>query len=177
MCLKWRVKITTSRTIHKSPKMAHLCSHISFSRLLIYTQRNLFEILLNQTKIRLYLPYIDWFRTKRTSLWFQINQEMVNTIWFRFDLIIFRKDLQIFGKDLAVCDGPRNCYPRPFMKIAMIFQRCQILAIHPFYFFIWLLSTFLMWFVLSFNLLRMSETNEVPIRNHIWVASTTFKQL
>ena len=26
-----------------------------------YTQRNLFKILLNQTEIRLYLPYSDWF--------------------------------------------------------------------------------------------------------------------
>ena len=28
-----------------------------------YTQRNLFEILLNQTEIRLYLPFSDWFGT------------------------------------------------------------------------------------------------------------------
>ena len=55
------------------------------------TQRNLFEILLNQTEIRLYLPFFDWFGTKRTSVWFQINWKMVNTIWFLFDLIRFRK--------------------------------------------------------------------------------------
>ena len=29
--------------------------------------------------------------TKRTFIWFQINRKMVNTIWFRVDLIIFRK--------------------------------------------------------------------------------------
>ena len=35
----------------------------------LYTQRNLFKILLNQTNIRLYLPVSDWFGTKRTSVW------------------------------------------------------------------------------------------------------------
>ena len=38
-----------------------------------YTQRNIFEILLNQTEIGLYLPCTDWFGTKRTSDGFQIN--------------------------------------------------------------------------------------------------------
>ena len=53
------------------------------------TQRNFFEILLNQTEIRWNLPVADWFGTKRTSIWFQINRKMVNTIWFRVDLIGF----------------------------------------------------------------------------------------
>ena len=57
-----------------------------------YAQRNLFEILLNHTELRLYLPFSDWFGTKWTSVWFQINRQIVNTIWFRFDSIIFRKD-------------------------------------------------------------------------------------
>ena len=33
-----------------------------------YAQRKLFEILLNQTEVRLYLPCTDWFGTKRTSV-------------------------------------------------------------------------------------------------------------
>ena len=61
----------------------------------IYTQRNLFELLFNQTVIRLYLPLSDWFRTKRTSVWFQINRNMVYKIWFRCDLISFRKDFSV----------------------------------------------------------------------------------
>ena len=60
-----------------------------------YTQRNLFEILLNQSEIRWYLPFPDWFRTKRMSVWFQINRKMVTTIWFRFDLTRFRKDFSV----------------------------------------------------------------------------------
>ena len=54
-----------------------------------YTQRNLFEILLDQLEIRLYLPFSDWFWSKRTSVWIQINRRAVNTIWFRVDLIRF----------------------------------------------------------------------------------------
>ena len=48
---------------------------------LSYTQRNLFEILLNQPEIILYLPFSDWFRTKRISVWFQIKKRMVRTHW------------------------------------------------------------------------------------------------
>ena len=40
----------------------------------VCTQRNIFEILLNQPEIWLYLPFSDWFETKRTSVWFQINR-------------------------------------------------------------------------------------------------------
>ena len=69
----------------------HYCSWHCWS----CTQRNLFKILLNQTEIRLYLPFSDWFGTKLTSVWFQINRKMVNIIWFKFDLIRFRKDFSV----------------------------------------------------------------------------------
>jgi len=55
------------------------------------TQRNISEILLNQPEIRWYLPFSNWFGSKRTSVWIQINRKMVNTIWFRVDLTRFRK--------------------------------------------------------------------------------------
>ena len=55
------------------------------------TQRYLFWILLNQPEIRLYLPFSDWFGSKRTSVWIQINRKMVNTIWFRVDLTRCKK--------------------------------------------------------------------------------------
>ena len=48
------------------------------------------------TPIRCNLPFSEWFGTKRTlSVWFQIDQKMVNTIWFRFELIIFRKYISV----------------------------------------------------------------------------------
>ena len=58
-----------------------------------YTQRNIFGILLNQTEIRLYSRFSDWFGTKRTSVRYYTNQKMVNTIWFQFDVIRFGKYL------------------------------------------------------------------------------------
>ena len=59
------------------------------------TQRNLFRMLLNQTQIRLYLPFSDLFGTKQTFVWFQINKRMVNTIWFQFVIIGFQKDFSV----------------------------------------------------------------------------------
>ena len=38
------------------------------------------EILLNQPEIRLYLPFSDWFKSKRASVWIQIYRKMVNAI-------------------------------------------------------------------------------------------------
>ena len=60
-----------------------------------YTKRNLFEILLNQTEIRLYLTFFDGFGTKWTSVLFQIERKIVNTIGFQFELIGFRKDFSV----------------------------------------------------------------------------------
>ena len=41
------------------------------------------EILLNQTKIRLYIPYSYWFGTKQASIWFQINGKYnLISVWF-----------------------------------------------------------------------------------------------
>ena len=80
-----------------SVSFVEICIHVlsmnilSTEWTLFYTQRNLFKILSNQTEIRLYLLFSDWFGTKRTFVWFQINLKMITTIWFRFDLIRFWK--------------------------------------------------------------------------------------
>ena len=63
--------------------------HGNITQYFSYTQINLFEILLNQPEIRLYLPFSDWFGTNQTFVWFQINRKMINTIWFRFGLTRF----------------------------------------------------------------------------------------
>ena len=76
---------------------------VSFFNLdVICTQRNIFEILLNQAAIRLYVPFPDWLGSKRTSVWFQINRKMENTIWFRIDSI--RKI------SLCVATSPSGCH-------------------------------------------------------------------
>ena len=49
----------------------------------LYTQRNLFEILLNPTEIRLYLPFSSIYLEQQTDcihLLFQIKRKMINTI-------------------------------------------------------------------------------------------------
>ena len=72
------------------------------------TQRNLFQILVNQPEIGLYLPFSDWFGTQTdiVRLLFQINRKMVNTIWFRFDLLkllwVCTLGVELPGKD-SVC--------------------------------------------------------------------------
>ena len=67
------------------------CLEISDFQRVHCAQRYLFEILSNQTEIRLYLPSSDWFGTIQTSVCFQINRKMVNTIVFLLYLLIFRK--------------------------------------------------------------------------------------
>ena len=60
-----------------------------------YTQRSLFETLLNQTEIRLYLPFSDWFWTKRTvfpnqnpiPIQNQSENGKYNLIWVWFNKI------------------------------------------------------------------------------------------
>ena len=76
---------------HFADKFGITCKYIYC----VYTQRNLFEVLLDQPEISLYLPFSDWFWTKWMSVWFQINRKMVNTIWFQFDLIRSRKGFSV----------------------------------------------------------------------------------
>ena len=61
----------------------------------VYTQINLFEIWINQIEIILYIPFSDWFGSKRTFVWFYINRKMVDTIWLRLDLISYREDFSV----------------------------------------------------------------------------------
>ena len=60
-----------------------------------YTQRNPFWIFFNQPEIRLYLPFSDWFGSKRKSVSIQINRKMVNKIWFQVDSTRFKKDFSV----------------------------------------------------------------------------------
>ena len=50
------------------------------------------------SKIRLIDWFSDWFATKQTSVWFQINRKMVNTDWFRFYLTRFRRDFCVYER-------------------------------------------------------------------------------
>ena len=87
-----------------------LCDVRAFFLAWFCTQRNIFQILLNQTGIRLYLPFSEWFGSKQRSVWFQINRKMVNTISLRVDLIKFVKyfSVQIFSCLVLTQPGSRN---------------------------------------------------------------------
>ena len=83
----WKAKLL----MRKQYRMYIHTFNVQIYPISMYTQKNLFEILLIQTEIRLYLSFSDWYGTRRTSVWLQINRKMVNTIWFPFDLIRCRK--------------------------------------------------------------------------------------
>ena len=97
-----------------------------------YTQRNLFEILLNQTEIRLYLPFSDWFGTKLTSVWFQINRNMVNTIWYRFDLIRFGKDISVYRFFKLVASSTSASQLNRSYGYPILQKLCQIFGLTKF---------------------------------------------
>ena len=86
------------------------------------------------------------------SDWFGTNRCMVNTILFRFDLIRFRKDF-------SVCS---------LIEPRLFFCSNSIGALYA-------ANLFQLRLINILQLLWVSEMNEVC--GHIWVASTTFKQL
>ena len=67
------------RNVAQYEYRAFVCLNISNARS-FNKQRIFFEILLNQPEVSMYLPFSDWFGTKPTSVWIQINRNTVNTI-------------------------------------------------------------------------------------------------
>ena len=61
----------------------------------VYTQRNIYEILLNQTKISLYLPFYDWFGTQTVVSVCVPNQSICvpNTSDMHFDISFHQRQL------------------------------------------------------------------------------------
>ena len=98
----WKIQFISWRMCQKRKSQHQVWGAIrSFDDSNFYlnnTQRNVFEILLNQTEITLYLPCTDWFGTANVHCAFAVlnkSRKMVNTIWFWFDLIRFRKDFSV----------------------------------------------------------------------------------
>ena len=88
------------------------------------TQRNIFEIFLNQPEMRLHLPYSDWFESKRTSVWIQINRKMVNTFWFQVDLIRFLKYLSVCNKHPLILNKLPHLVLRKRLSYLWRYRRC-----------------------------------------------------
>ena len=74
----------------------------------LFSQGNLLEILLDRAEVWLCLPFSDGFETKWTSFWFQIDGSVINTILFRFDLIVH---FWWIRRDFSVC----RSYPGFFL--------------------------------------------------------------
>ena len=98
--LNWTLIIPRDTSLWKISKIFVIKYISSLAVWRHYIPRNFFKILLNQTEIRLYLPCTGWFGSKRMSVWIQINRKMVDTTWFRFDLIRF-------CENFAVCSWKR----------------------------------------------------------------------
>ena len=65
-----------------------LCVRTRIKKNCLYTKRNVFKILLNQTEIRLYLPFSDWFGTENGLRPFAVLNQSVHgkynmiSVWF-----------------------------------------------------------------------------------------------
>ena len=85
-------------------KCSHQCSaktqlFLSETEFFLVQFRNLIEWNPNQIVFSIFRLIRN---TKQTFVWFQINQCMVNTIWFRFDLIGFRKDFSVCSSVILI---------------------------------------------------------------------------
>ena len=76
-----------------------------------YTLRNLFEILLNQPEIRLYLPSFDWFGTANGHCPFAVPNQSENgeynliSVWFNK---ILKKFLHVWVTFSSPCRALKN---------------------------------------------------------------------
>ena len=129
---------------------------INLCRIWWQQQRNLFEILLNQTEIRLYLPFSEWFGTKQMSVWCQINRKMINTIWFRFDLIRFRKDYFMCCRILRRLDRMFSCFTDDWQKILL----GKMIFLCPVFVCVWKPSTFHRFVLLNYVFLSIISSTK-----------------
>ena len=107
-----RKKVNTTRIRFNSCRdWENVCLSVNTSpyarrvtKLAKFTQRNIFEILLYQTEIRLYLPFSDWFgttnvqnypRQTKFGLLLQFFDSFVYQTKFRLVHMIKRKDIGI----------------------------------------------------------------------------------
>ena len=63
---------------------------------------NLLWNLLNQTKLRLYLPFSDWL-VESNGIPFG-SKATVNTVWFRFAITRFRNEFSVCSEQILLCE-------------------------------------------------------------------------
>ena len=76
---------------------ARITVRINICKSWIHTEKY-FQNFIKLNRNQIVFTISDHFKTKRTSVWFQINRIMVNTIWFRLDFIRFLKDFSVCGR-------------------------------------------------------------------------------
>ena len=89
---------------------------IAYDKASLYTQRNLFEIIINQTEIILYFPFSDWFGATNGQCQFAVTNQTENG---KYNIILtwFNKISKIFPCVL------QTLYPPSF--IATIHDTCM----------------------------------------------------
>ena len=83
-----------------------------------YTQRNIFEILSNQTKIRLYLSFSDWFGIANRHCSFAVSNQSENGEWYMIS-VRFNKIPKIF-LSMCVFKGILGWFLKPMKNLSKI---------------------------------------------------------
>jgi len=137
------------------------------------------EILSNQTEIKLYIPFSDWFENKWTSVWFKINRKMVNSILFRK---YFSVRTSLFDV-IVSCRCFRNYYPNIYTLINPFLNHSQPNCLNFILWMIWYiihLSSFpLRWKVPSMDTsFHMMSLVSVNILKELidWFHSSNFEE-
>ena len=79
-----------------------------------------FLIIVKSTVIRLYLPFSDWFRTKRKPVWSQINRKRLTIIWFWLDSARIRKDVSVCSYSVICLKVGSQCECYSFENIYLV---------------------------------------------------------
>ena len=89
----------------------------------LHTEKS-FRNIIKSTRNRIVLTIYVWFRSKRTSVWIHIIRKMVNTIWFRVDLIIFRKDFSVKreSEKITLFFSFEYCWCKPKIRLYLSFS-------------------------------------------------------
>ena len=138
----------------------------------MYTQKNTFKILLNQPEIRLYLPFSDWFGTKRTSFWClnQSENGKYNMIsgWFNK---ILKRFFCVYGTS-----SPSETFSEHHYTMVPLYYRASLkLPIHHCTLVPRGLSGTLKWGSIYASLGQLKIFSESGQSNRIWIVIILFR--
>ena len=97
-----RLQQMVYKIIEPFPSLSFYLDRINSELIYCYTQRNLFEILLNQTEIGLYLPFSNWFVTANGQCPFAVPNQSLKMVKYNLISVWFNK---IWNRFLCVWTG------------------------------------------------------------------------